>query len=59
MKTEIGRDLAEDVADGEAGVDLVELVTAEGEGFFHAGDVGVGEGGAVEIIQKVGEAAEG
>lgn len=31
----------------------------KGELFFHARDIGIGEVGAVEVVEEVGEAAEG
>lgn len=49
VQRQVGWDLAEHVADGEAGVDDAELVAYEAEVFFHAGDVGIGEVGSVEL----------
>lgn len=56
---EVGRYLAEDVANGKDGVDLVELVALERELFLHAGHVGIEQVGAVEVVGQVREAGEG
>lgn len=53
MYDQVVGDLTEEIAAVENGVDLVELGAFEGEFFAHAGDVGVVEVCAVEVVDLV------
>lgn len=50
VQRQVGGDLADDVADREAGVDHVQLVAHEAEVFLHARDVGIAEVGSVQLL---------
>jgi uncharacterized phage-like protein YoqJ len=48
----------ETIPNGKTGVDEIVLISSEVEFFFHTGDVGVGEVGAVEIVHEIHETTE-
>jgi hypothetical protein len=45
--------LSKGVAGGPGYVDEIQLVGIHVEGFFHAGDVGIGDVGLVEVFDEV------
>jgi len=56
---QIGRDLADNVTDGKDGVDDIELVAVKGKLLLHTGYIRIGQVGAIEVVEEVGNAAEG
>lgn len=51
--------LANDVAHGKNSVDNIELVAAKSQLLLHARDIGISQVGPIEIVEEVGDAAEG
>lgn len=56
---QVGGNLADNVTNGEDGVDDIELVAMKGKLLLHAGHIRIGQIGAIEVVEEVGDAAEG
>lgn len=58
IQCDIAGHLTDGVADGEDGVDLIELISPEAQLFSHARNIGIVQICAVQVVEKVHKTAE-